>query len=90
MDKKILSRIIIDILITISLLNGWWFCVLPLCIIGCFMFPYFFEAILAGIAYDSLFNLIKGTGVYALVGTISAVIIMLVGAILKNVLRKRY
>ena len=88
MNKKILSRILIDVLIAISLLSGGWFVALPLCMLGSYAFSYFIEAIVAGIVYDSLFGLIFGMGVRAFAGTISMVVLSLLSAGLKTVLRK--
>jgi hypothetical protein len=86
--NKVTFRIIIDLLIFISLVNAWWFFIIPLGLIGLWFFPYFFEIILAGIAYDGLYGLVPGMGTRAFIATIIAVVTMIVFAVLKRMLRK--
>lgn len=88
MNRNILSRIILDILIAISLLNGWWFIALPLALIGSYSFSYFIEVVIAGIVYDSLFGFIPGMGLKGYAGTISAIVIVLILSLVKKVVRK--
>lgn len=56
MSKAIL-RIIFDLMIMIAVIKGWWFLALPFGIVGVWLLPYFFEIIIAGIAYDALFGI---------------------------------
>ncbi len=88
MNKKILPRIIIDLILFLSVLNGWWFVALPLGLIGAYMYAHFVEIIIAGIIYDSLFGYIPGMGNRAYIGTIVAVVIYGTLSGLKKVVRK--
>lgn len=73
MNKSLLTRLIIDLLMFISVINGWWFVTFPLIIVGLWLFPFFIETILAGIVYDSLFGLVPETGIWAYIGTIVSI-----------------
>ena len=88
MNKTLSFRIILDVLIAVSLLNGWWFFALLLSIAGCYFFSYFVEGIVAGVIYDSLFGFVAGMGVRAFAGTIIMVVVTCSIAGLKTVLRK--
>jgi hypothetical protein len=88
MNKNLVLRIVIDILIFVSVLNGWWFFALPLGLFGSYYFPYFAELVLAGVAYDSLFNFMPDTGLRYVIATIIAVVIVSVIGGLKKVIRK--
>jgi len=82
MNKNLLTRIFIDLLIIITVLNGWWFFALPLALIGAWLFPYFVELIVAGIGYDSLFGFVPGMGAWGYAGTIVSIVLFagIVGA----------
>lgn len=73
MNKSILIRIIIDIVLFISIIKGWWFIAFPLIIFSVWLLPFFIESIIAGIVYDSLFGLISGLGIWSYTGTIFSV-----------------
>jgi uncharacterized membrane protein YfhO len=88
MQNKIFYRILIDLLLILSVIHGWWFVAVPLMLIGAFYFSYFIEGIVAGIAYDSLFGFIPEMGWYQYIGTILSVIIVGGVAGMKKVLRE--
>ncbi len=80
-------RIIIDLVIAFSIFHGWWLAViLGLC--GAWFFPYFIEAINAGVAYDALFGFVPSMGVAAEMGTIVAVVLFSLVTGFKRVVRK--
>jgi len=85
---KLSFRIITDLLLLISVVNGWWFIALPLSLMGAWNFPYFIEIILAGIAYDSLFGFVPEMGLWGYAGTIMAVIGSIVANVLKKIVRR--
>ena len=87
MNKNILLRIILDLLITFCISRGWWYFALPLGFVGAWSFPYFFELIIAGIAYDSLFRMVPGMGWGSDMGTIVSVISMLIISGVKRFVR---
>jgi hypothetical protein len=88
MNGKIIFRIILDILIILCVIQGWWFVALPLALIGVWKCGTFIEIIIAGIMYDSLFGFVKGTGLWAYAGTGASVIIFAIAAFLKGTIRK--
>lgn len=88
MNQKLSFRIIVDILLVVSVLNAWWFILIPLTVIGAWAFPYFIESILVGIAYDALFALAPGMGWKGYAGTIISIIILAGVFFLKKVVRR--
>ena len=88
MNKKITVRIVLDIFLAISVLNGWWFLAIPLGLVGVYAYPYFIEIIIAGIAYDSLFGLIPGMGMRAYAGTVITIMSIVIVSLIKKVVRK--
>ncbi len=88
MNKKTIFRIVIDLILFLAVLNGWWFIVIPFGFFGVYTYLYFIEILIAGIMYDSLFGFIPGMGVQAYIGTIVAVIIIVIMNLVKRVVRK--
>jgi hypothetical protein len=75
MKKLIISRVVVDIILVLCVIFGWWYAALPLGLIASWFFPYYAEFILAGLFYDALFGLGEPTaGVWAYFGTIISVI----------------
>ena len=85
---KITGRIILDIVIAISVLSGWWFIALPVAICGAWLFSYFIEIVIAAIAYDAFFGMVPSMGWKGYVATIISVVILLIVDGLKKVVRK--
>ncbi|MEK7641597.1 MAG: hypothetical protein AAB365_01225 [Patescibacteria group bacterium] len=81
-------RIVLDILIFSAVIHGWWFIAVPLALSGAWKYAYFCEFIIAGIIYDSLFGLVPGNGVAGYAGIILSIVLLLLVAILKRVLRR--
>ena len=88
MNKKIVFRILFDITIVVCLVQGWWFIILPLAVIGLMWFPYYFEAVLAGIIFDSLFGSMPNMGMYSYVGTLTMAILATLISVAKKMLRR--
>jgi len=88
MKNNLSLRIVINILIVISILHGWWFVALPLGIVGVWRFPYYFEIIAAGFAYDAIFGSVAGMGVYGYLGTMLTAGSLMFVMISKKVLRR--
>ncbi len=86
--KKILLRLIVDILVAFSVIQGWWFVALLIGLISTWSFPYYIEILIAGVAYDSLFGLVPDMGVKGYAGTILAAAIFLIVAGFKKVVRR--
>ncbi len=88
MNKKaIIIRICADIALFFLIINGWWFLALPLSLICLWSFSYYIEAIVAGIAFDSLFGYMPGMGLIGYSGTVLAVAITIVVYFLKRMMR---
>ena len=80
-------RLIIDIVMVVAVMNGWWFVILPLGIIATWKFPYFIEIILAGICYDALFGMVPALGIWSYSGTLGAISVVLLVFLLKKLIR---
>ncbi len=80
-------RIIINIIIFIAVINGWWFLALPLGVIATWRFRYYLEIIIAGIYYDALFGSIPALGIWGYAGTITGVSVVLLVFLLKKLVR---
>ena len=87
MKYSFLIRSCIYLISLYALLNGWWFIVLPLMIIGAWQFSFRLEIIFAGLIYDGLFGMSPGMGLWGYAGTIVAVGIIIIQLILKKVVR---
>lgn len=85
---KTLPRIIIGIIILIAAVEGWWFVALPVIIFASWMYPYFFEGILGGLVYDSLFGFMPEAGIKGYYGIITTVILALLIAGAKIIVRR--
>ena len=88
MTTRTLIRLVVDLILAVSVIEGWWFLALPISLIGVWSFPYFAEIIVAGFAYDALYGMVPGMGVKAYAGTIAACISSAIFAGLKKVVRK--
>jgi hypothetical protein len=80
-------RIIINIILALSILTGWWFVALPLGLFAVWKFPLYIEIIVAGIGYDALFGFTREAGVYGYLGTILTSVVVIFVLTLKKVMR---
>ena len=87
MNNSIRLRIGIDILLIVSVLNGWWFVALPLILVGIWSSPFFIESIIAGSLFDALYGFFPGVGLWAYMGTIGSVCVLGLGMFLKQKVR---
>ena len=81
-------RLILGVLLLFVIIQGWWFIALPIALIGLLRYRWYFESLVAGIVYDSLFGLIDGEGARGRIGIIAASVIFIGMVLLKNILRK--
>lgn len=89
MNKNIIYRIIVDISIAIFILQGWWFVALPILLVSAWKFPGYVEIVVAGIAYDSLFNYSTETAsLLEYVGVLTTTAIFVCLFFVKQLLRK--
>ncbi len=86
--KKILPRLVSDLALFIFVIHGWWILVLILAMIANWKFPYFWEILLAGLAYDSLFNFSSDPSLSSWLGTILAAVIFVLIVFAKRVVRR--
>lgn len=85
---KVTIRIILDVILFVAVIKGWWFVALPVGIIGAWFFHLFLELIVAGIVYDSLFGMIPGTGLWRYAGEIVAVAAFIILNPIKKIIRR--
>ena len=87
MNDSIRLRIGIDIILLISVLNGWWFVALPLALGGIWSNSFFIESVIAGSLFDALYGFFPGVGLWAYMGTIGSVMVFAIGTFLKQKVR---
>lgn len=83
MNKK---RLICDLLILISVMNGWWPVAVIIGLVGNWYFSYFIEIIIAGIIFDSLFGYDQYLGLAGYYGTIISITAFIIVSGSKKVL----
>lgn len=88
MNKLIIMRIVIDFIILISIISGWWHVALLISLVSFMFFPFFLEIIIFGIIFDALFGYNQSLGISKYVGTILSVSIFLIIYWLQNTLRR--
>jgi len=84
---KTTFRIIADIIIFYSVIQGWWFVAGVVGIFGIWYFSVYIEALIAGFAYDSIFGVSLEKSILMYAGTISASLVFVVALLLKKILR---
>ena len=88
MNRQLLIyRIIIDFIIFVFVLEGWWYAILPLGIVALWSFPFYIEFLLFGIIYDSLFGFTFAIGWFGYTGTIVTLLISISMSSLRGKLR---
>lgn len=73
MKAHIIYRILIDLVIAVSVILGWWYIALPLGVVGLWVFPYYGEFVVASFAFDALYGMGRGLGVVGYLGTIISI-----------------
>lgn len=87
MSIKTIFRIIADIILFYSVIQGWWFVAGAIGIFGIWYFGVYAEAVIAGFMYDSIFGRASGGWPSSHVGIISSVIVFVAVLFLKRILR---
>ena len=87
MNQSLILRIGLYIATIFCVINGWWFIALPLLLFGAWRLSFKIEIVLAGVAYDALFGMVRGTGAWGYIGTITGVCILILFAILRKMIR---
>lgn len=83
------TRILFDLFLAFFILEGWWFLAMPLALFGVWIFRYYYvEMILAGLIYDSLFGFLPNGDIYSYAGTILAIMLSIIAAYTKRVVRR--
>ena len=85
--KKLIYRIIIDAIIFICLIQGWWYFAILVGMIGVWNFGFFIEIVLAGLIYDALYGSAAIKGVAGSIGLIVGSILFIVLSIIKKIVR---
>ncbi len=65
MNRSIAFRISADILLAIFTIFGLWYFALPIGIACLWIFPRYAELMIAGFAYDALFGMGSGLGIFS-------------------------
>jgi hypothetical protein len=86
---KLIFRIIIDIVIFVCLVQGWWHFTLLLALIGIWNFGFYIEIILAGLIYDALYGSVAVKGLTGSIGLIVGAILFMVLTVIKRIVRIR-
>lgn len=84
----LLKRPVIDIAILILIIFGWWHMALVLALYGLLRFRTYFEIIIFGLVYDSLFRMTSNMGASEYLGTILGVGIFGLYFLIKGAIRK--
>lgn len=88
MKHKLAKRLILDLLLIFSVLNGWWAFSLFFGLIGLCLFDYFIEIIFAGIIFDSIFGQNTGSGFWSYFGIVFSILFFALITWLRQVLRR--
>lgn len=83
-----LQRILSDLIMIFCVLNGWWYIALVVAIFSAWSFDYFFEVIIAGMIFDSLFGYLESIKLAGYYGTIISLSIFIMIELLKRFLRR--
>ena len=75
MDSEHMLRIILDVIILVCVIFGWWYIALPLGLIASWALPYYIELVAFGFIYDSLYGMGRGLGLLGFMGIIITVIL---------------
>ena len=86
--SNLYPRLVLDLAIFISVLNGWWFIAIPLCIIGLWFIENYIEIIVAGVVFDAIFGMNNAFGLYAYAGTTVGILLYTCMHIVKKFVRK--
>lgn len=78
MNNTVGRRIILDLILLLSIMEGWWLVAFLIAIVIAMLYRYPFEIIVAGVIYDSLFGLLPGAGITGYAGTIAMICVFLV------------
>ncbi len=87
MQKNSIIRLVVNILLFVSVLNGWWPIAFIVGVGGAWYWPHFIEIIVAGVAYDALFGMISGTSIHGWIGTIVSIVLYTVILLIKKIVR---
>lgn len=80
-------RVGIDVVVLLCVLNAWWYAALVIAVIGAWYFQYYAELIVAGVAYDALFGMIDGYGIYGYAGTLISFLASVAVSLAKKIVR---
>ncbi len=80
-------RIIVDVVVLVSVLLGWWYIALPVAVLAAWMLPYYFEFLLAGLIFDSLYGFGRGLGIFGYFGIVISVVALVLAQFLKLIVK---
>ncbi len=88
MIKNNFSRILIDLVLLLSVIYGWWVVAVVVSLVAILYFNNFFELIIFGLIFDALFGFNENLGIFGFAGLIFSVSVYLIFYWLKKILRK--
>jgi len=80
-------RIILGLIALICVIQGLWYVAFPLCILCAWIFPAYYEVLLLGLIYDSLFGFVGG-GLKSYYGFVVAIILFFASEAVGRFVRK--
>ncbi len=88
MSKNLLFRILLDLVVLLMVIYGWWLVAVVFLFCGIIYFNNYFELIIFGVIFDSLFGFDSNLGIFGYAGTIFSFATFGLFYLLKTVLRK--
>lgn len=83
-----LKRIVLDIVLLLAVMFGFWYVALILGLYGLFRHPLFIEIICAGVIYDMLFRVLPDSGIRGYTGSLVALAVFLFYMSIRSAVRK--
>lgn len=84
-----LLRIALDIVLAIAVVQGWWQAVALFVLAGLVLWGNYFEALIAGLAYDAIFHPALSSGLSQHIAALAAAVGFALAAIFRSSFRRR-
>lgn len=88
MNRKLAGRIVFDIVLGACVFFGWWHVGLLVGFCALWLFPYYAELVLAGLAFDALYGMNDGQGIWGYAGVLAAIVLMAIVAAFTAFIRR--
>ncbi|MDE2041336.1 MAG: hypothetical protein KGI59_03095 [Patescibacteria group bacterium] len=87
MNTRVIWRIVLDLLLVLAAIQGWWPAIIIVGLIGVWTCRYFVEFVGAAYMYDMLFNVFPAAPHWAYLATATAIVVFAVEIGLKKIVR---